>query len=193
MKKTIFTVLFIFSVAINLAVAATVLWYMWNNGPSATPQEVQGAQLTRDDVRLIDNLWPQNKRASLRENREKIRQKKLELLDFIARHPGDLKAIQQKLDELALLRAQEAGAHANQRNSGRTAPRETRRVSPIPSDPSMHGPWNGPGNGPRYVPYAGTRRNGRHGWRPRYAAAHGPERMMHRSDSTHMKAHWWSP
>jgi len=109
MKKAVFIGLFIFSVAVNLAVAATVGWHLWwqsrafmSPGPAATG----GPTLTREDFRTIRQMWPAEARNKLMETRSRIMEKNLEVLDIISKHPGDLAAADPKINELEALKGQ---------------------------------------------------------------------------------------
>jgi hypothetical protein len=108
MKKAVFIGLFIFSVAINLAVAATVGWNLWwqsraslDPGPAVTG----ASALTREDLRTIRQMWPSQARAQMMETRNQIVEKNLEVLDAIAKHPGDLRPADQKFNELQVLKS----------------------------------------------------------------------------------------
>lgn len=105
MRRTIFIILFVFSVSMNVAVVATVGWHYWNQGEQVVPTVAPETPLNKDAVKQISQVWPRHRRAEMRKTRGKIREKKLELLEFIANNPGDLKAAEKKVDELVSLRA----------------------------------------------------------------------------------------
>jgi uncharacterized membrane protein len=109
MKRVLLLSIFVFSIGINLAVGATLLWNLWcNPTPSGSEPEI-GPTLTRDDMRVITSAWPPANQATMRETREKLRQKKLEILELITRNPGDINALQPKIDELIALRTHMEG------------------------------------------------------------------------------------
>jgi uncharacterized membrane protein len=108
MKKTVLIGLFIFSVAANLAVAATVGWHLWQSrsfqerGPATTG----ASALTREDFRTIRQMWTSEARTKMMEATKRIMEKNLEVLDIIAEHPGDLGPAERKISELQALKGQ---------------------------------------------------------------------------------------
>lgn len=106
MKKGLLTALLIFSLALNVAVAGTVGWYLWNAPTAVQPEQVPAAALSRDDARLIASLWPSKRRADMMQMRRELVKKKTELLELIARNPGDIQAMEPQINELTALRSQ---------------------------------------------------------------------------------------
>ena len=106
MRRTVFIVLFAFSLSMNLAVGATVVWHLWHTKPSEAPLDLSISALNRDDVKQISDVLPRQRRIEMMKIRRKIQEKKLEVLELIARNPGNLNAAEQKIDELVQLRGQ---------------------------------------------------------------------------------------
>jgi len=160
MKKAVFIGLFIFSAAINLAVAATVGWHLWwqsraflDPGPAATG----ASALTREDFRSIRQMWPPEARTKMMEARNRIMEKNLEVLDIIAKHPGDLRPADRQINELQLLKGQmDREAFARISKILATLPEEKREAFALfvktraCTGPGMGmGRGRGPGFGPR--------------------------------------------
>jgi uncharacterized membrane protein len=109
MKKAVFIGLFIFSIAVNLAVAATVGWHLWWQSRAVMESAVahSGAlALTREDFKVIRQMWPREARMKLMESRNRIMEKNLEVLEMISQHPGDVSAADQQINELQQLKGQ---------------------------------------------------------------------------------------
>ncbi|MBM3300783.1 MAG: periplasmic heavy metal sensor, partial [Deltaproteobacteria bacterium] len=106
MKRGLLVSIFVFSLATNLAVGGTLLWNWWRGQVTSTTEGQSTPSLTRDDLRVISAAWPSDTQATMRETRERVRQKMVEILELIARNPGDLAATQPKIDELIALRGQ---------------------------------------------------------------------------------------
>lgn len=105
MKKIIFIGLFVFSVALNLAVAATLGWHLWQEKRlSELPGRTVGATFSPEDIREIRKFAAQNGQTMM-QIRDRIIQKRLELLDLIAQNPGRPELAEQKLAEIAALRS----------------------------------------------------------------------------------------
>lgn len=104
MKSWVFKGVLIFSLALNAAVAFVVVRHVWTSRqlavdaqPFASPAVVEGVPGDSPDP------------VGMREFREKQRMlidKKVEVLDLIAAHPGDLSAAQKSIDDLLILRTQ---------------------------------------------------------------------------------------
>jgi hypothetical protein len=108
MKKAILTGIFVFSLALNAAVAATVGWYYWKQSrweSEAGKAFAQATALTGEDLRAIRQMWPPEARMKMMETRKKILDKNVEVLDTISRHPGDMAAAEKNINELLALRA----------------------------------------------------------------------------------------
>lgn len=106
MKKTVLIGLFIFSLALNLAVAATLGWHLWKENRAQVLQGTPGKELSEEDIRQIRNVWLDRGPAAMMETRRKIMEKQLELLDQIARNPGRPEAATQRLNELTALKVE---------------------------------------------------------------------------------------
>jgi hypothetical protein len=109
MKKAVFIGLFIFSIAVNLAVAATVGWHLWWQSRAVMESAVatSGAPtLTHEDFQVIRQMCPREARMKMMEVRNNIMAKNLEVLDIISKHPGDISPADQKINELQQLKGQ---------------------------------------------------------------------------------------
>ncbi len=105
MKRTILVVLLVVSLSMNVAVGATVIWNLLRDRqPVPQPDAPVETSLNKDDVQRISAAWPRDHRAEMMELRRQIRDKKLEILDLIAKNPGDLKAAEERIDQLIQLR-----------------------------------------------------------------------------------------
>jgi len=106
MKRTLFIVVFVFSIAINLAVGGTLVWHMWlGHAPAAAGVE-SAPPLTGEEMRVINSAFPENNQASMRETADRLRQKKMEILELVARNPSDFKQAQPGIEELIAIRGQ---------------------------------------------------------------------------------------
>jgi hypothetical protein len=107
MKKGLFMALFAFSLALNIAVAGTIVWHLWffDRSPAAG-DGVQGP-LSENDFRMIRGMWTSDGPRQLMEKRQTIIEKKAELLDLIAAKPQDSKGAEKALNELDRLKAEE--------------------------------------------------------------------------------------
>ena len=162
MKKAVFIGLFIFSVAINLAVAATVGWHLWWQSrafPDPGTNATGASALTREDFRTIRQMWPLEARTKMLETRNRITEKNLEVLDIIAKHPGDLSPADRQINELQVLKGQmDREAFARISKILATLPGEKREAfaffvkSRACMRPGMGmGRGRGPGFGPRGI------------------------------------------
>jgi Spy/CpxP family protein refolding chaperone len=107
MRKTLLTIAFTFSVVLNVAVAGTLMWHWWAWDRGMTPQRSDSQALPSVDLRDMKMLVPSDWRAQMMENREKILEKRRDVLDLIAKDPGNPEAADKALDELGSLRAQQ--------------------------------------------------------------------------------------
>lgn len=107
MRKTLLTVAFIFSLALNVAVAGTLVWHWWVQDRGLEPQGRRTPAMASLDLQDMKNFWPSDWRARMMENREKIMQKRRDVLDIIAQNPGNLSAADKAVEELGSLRAQQ--------------------------------------------------------------------------------------
>lgn len=104
MKKAIWIGIFIFSLALNFAVAATLGRHLWLQHRSSTAGETGAALLTGDEVRQIRKLCMKHNGATMMEARNKILEKNFQLLDLIAKDPADTVAVEQSVNELIELK-----------------------------------------------------------------------------------------
>lgn len=104
MKKALWIGIFIFSLALNLAVAATLARHLWLQHRSTTPGETGAAALTNDDVRQIRKLCLEHNGAAMMGARNKILEKNFQILDLIAKDPADNVAVERSLNELTELK-----------------------------------------------------------------------------------------
>ncbi|MBI5248503.1 MAG: periplasmic heavy metal sensor [Desulfomonile tiedjei] len=104
MKRIIFIGLFIFSIVLNVAVAATLGWHIWNEGSFGAGSLTQEAPIVKEDLRQIRQAMSAQDRTALMETRQRVIDKNVELLDVIAKNPGNLSAAESKIKELAGLR-----------------------------------------------------------------------------------------
>jgi hypothetical protein len=106
MKRTALISLFVFSLALNLAVAATLGWHLWKENRSqfspASPQQ----ELSNEDLLKLRKAWMSSRPTAMRETRRKIIEKQLELLDQVAKDPGHPEVATQQLNELIALKAE---------------------------------------------------------------------------------------
>jgi hypothetical protein len=103
MKKGLLGALLTFSLALNLAVAGTLGWYLLKTR-AARPGQPPAVALSQDEARVIANLWPSKRRANMIHMRQELFKKKTEILEMIARNPGDVKAMEPQIAELTALR-----------------------------------------------------------------------------------------
>jgi hypothetical protein len=107
MKRTIFSVIFIFSIVLNLAVAATLAWHFLGDRSGASDAPAEEPRLTTKDFKFIGQCCMQNgPPRAVMELRQKIVDKRAEVLDALAKNPGDPSAADAKLEQLTALSAQ---------------------------------------------------------------------------------------
>lgn len=104
MKNLVFKGLFAFSLLLNVAVAITLGWHAWYRSGLPPTVNDQARNPRSDDVHYMKNLWKGNGRADLMEARKKVQDKKLEVLDLIAKNPGNLEFADKNINELVMLR-----------------------------------------------------------------------------------------
>jgi len=107
MKKTLLTAIFIFSLVLNVAVAGTLVWHVWFQDRPPVPRDSGGSPPAPADFREMRTPWPSHWRAKMMENREKIMEKRREVLDLIAQNPDNVRAADMALEELASLKGQQ--------------------------------------------------------------------------------------
>jgi len=108
MKSFFWKAVLVFSLVLNAAVAGTLgyhlwWWYGWFRNPlhPAAP-----SSFSAENNRALEAPDGAPSRRELQEKRRVVIEKKGEVLDTIAAHPGDLEAIKPYLDELLQLQAQ---------------------------------------------------------------------------------------
>ena len=106
MKRTVFIGLFIFSIVLNVAVAATLGWHIWNQGSFGGGPFIQNEPVAKADFHQIRQIMASQDRSALLETRQRVIEKNAELLDMIARNPGNLSAAESTIKELTGLREQ---------------------------------------------------------------------------------------
>jgi Spy/CpxP family protein refolding chaperone len=107
MKRAVFLTIFIFSIVLNLAVAATLGWHFWGERSKWPDLPAVESRLTEKDFRFIGKCCMQNGPPRLvMELRQKIVAKRAEVLDALAKNPGDPSAAEAKLEQLTALSAQ---------------------------------------------------------------------------------------
>ena len=90
MKKILFFTIFIFSLILNLAVAATLGWHFFGNKHRPLDMPATESRLTEDDFKLIGRCCMQNGPPKMvMDLRQKIIEKKLEVLELLAKNPGE--------------------------------------------------------------------------------------------------------
>lgn len=104
MKKGVLAGLLIFSLALNLAVAGTLVWNLWLADRFDGSPAVPGTTLTRSDIRSIAAMSENGRWQSMWQYRQQILQKNAEILDLIAANPNDPQAPTKAVDELMALK-----------------------------------------------------------------------------------------
>jgi Spy/CpxP family protein refolding chaperone len=100
MKKAVWISIFVFSLALNLAVAATLSRHLWFQNRSSAAPETGVSALTRDDVEQIRKLCLKHNGAAMMEAKNQILEKNFQLLDLIAKDPVDAAAVELRVNEL---------------------------------------------------------------------------------------------
>jgi hypothetical protein len=106
MKRLLFIGLFVFSLALNLAVAATLGWHLWKDYRHQVFSGSAGPDVSHNDLKQIRAVWMKAGPERMMETRRKIMDKQLQLLDEIAKNPGKPEVADQTLNELTALKAQ---------------------------------------------------------------------------------------
>lgn len=106
MKRAVWISIFVFSLALNLAVAATVGRHLWLEHRSSASSDPGVSVLTSEDVREIRKLCLRHNGAAMMEARNKILEKNFQLLDLIAKDPVNTSAVEQSINELMELKRQ---------------------------------------------------------------------------------------
>jgi hypothetical protein len=106
MNRTVLTGFFIFSLALNLAVAGTLGWHWWQEThPTQLAASAQGMPFSPQEwMQLRHKVWQKEQRGAWHELRQEMFAKRSEVLDLIAANPGNPAAGEKSLDELIALR-----------------------------------------------------------------------------------------
>ncbi|MGD9818543.1 MAG: hypothetical protein AB7V04_07560 [Desulfomonilaceae bacterium] len=104
MKRVLLIGLFVFSLLLNLTVAAIVGWYYWVDRSRVFAPVADCPILDEADHKKISQTWNDQSRSRIRETRRLLREKQAELIDQIAKTPGDISQAEEKLRELMILR-----------------------------------------------------------------------------------------
>ena len=88
MKKAVWIGIFVFSLALNLAVAATLSRNLWFQNRPPASSDTGAPTLTRGDVEQIRRLCMKHNGAAMMEARNQILEKNFQLLDLIAKDPS---------------------------------------------------------------------------------------------------------
>lgn len=106
MNKTLLTGVFIFSLALNLAVAGTLGWHWWQETHPLQPAATgQGMPFSPQEwMQLRHKVWQKEQRGAWHELRQEMFAKRSEVLDLIAANPGNPAVAEKSLDELIALR-----------------------------------------------------------------------------------------
>jgi Spy/CpxP family protein refolding chaperone len=104
MKKAVWMSVFVFSLALNLAVAATLGRQFWFQHRSLAASDTGAPALTRGDVEQIRKLCMKHNGAALMAARNQILEKNFQFLDLIAKDPQDTRAVEQVVSELIELK-----------------------------------------------------------------------------------------
>lgn len=107
MKRAVFLTIFIFSIVLNLAVAATLAWHFLGARLGSSDLPAVETNLTPKDFKFIGRCCMQNGPPRLvMDLRQKIVEKKAELLDVLAKNPGNPSVADAELEQLTALSAQ---------------------------------------------------------------------------------------
>jgi len=106
MKRAFWISIFVFSLALNFAVAATVGRHLWFERRSSAAGDPGVSSLTSEDVKQIRELCLRHNGAAMIEARNKILEKNFQLLDLIAKDPVNTAAVEHSVNELIELKRQ---------------------------------------------------------------------------------------
>ena len=105
MKRAVWIGVFVFSLALNLAVAATLGRHLWSEHHSSASLSSAGTSgLTGEELNRIRNLCLKQNGAAIMDARSKILEKNFQLLDLMAQHPVDAATVEQRFNELVDLK-----------------------------------------------------------------------------------------
>lgn len=108
MKSLVWKGVFVFSIALNVAVASTVGYHLWRvHGWYSEPGYNIPAQFFGTETKqALEKPEATFSRTELQEKRRRLQEKKKQVLDIIAAHPGDLEPAKAQIEELIRLQAQ---------------------------------------------------------------------------------------
>ena len=105
MKKAIFRAVFVFSLALNVAVAATLAWHLWIEPQRQTSVTVPpDSSLTSSDVENIREIGLRYRGEDIMETRRRILDTNSQILDMIAKDPDHPEIADDALKELIALK-----------------------------------------------------------------------------------------
>lgn len=107
MKKIIVAGLLIFSLALNIAVAATLGWHFWLRDRFYPDLQRTESSFGVEDFSGTRKPGPASLRGKMMETRTKIMQKRAEIIDLIAKDPGNPHAADKALQELSALKGEQ--------------------------------------------------------------------------------------
>ncbi|MFC1835075.1 hypothetical protein ACFL2Q_10105 [Thermodesulfobacteriota bacterium] len=106
MKNVLFVGLLIFSLVVNVAVVATLVWHKWSQPSELSLPENGKTEISRGEVRrMIMRHHGRRGPGHMRKYRRAAREKYSELLDTIAENPGRPDLAKKQFEELMALRA----------------------------------------------------------------------------------------
>jgi len=104
MKRTVYAIILVASLAMNIAVGATVIWNLWHGRQSAVNVTTTESALNKADVHEISAAWPRDRREEMLKIRQQIQDKKLKILELIQKNPGNPKVAEEQIDQLVQLK-----------------------------------------------------------------------------------------
>jgi hypothetical protein len=106
MKHPIMTGLLVFSLALNVAVGATVGRHLWKEQRVGMTAQDGCCPLSRGELHEVRKLWGESHRGPMMARMQQIAAKQGEVIDLIAKSPNDLRPAEKSVEELIQLRAQ---------------------------------------------------------------------------------------
>jgi uncharacterized membrane protein len=149
MRRIAIIVLFVFSLALNVAVAVTLGWHMWMERNSSLTLQSAGSALTNEDFSKMRKMVPADMRRRMMEMQRACFAKRLEVLTAIASAPEDSGTAEQRIVELQALRVKaDQEAFERIRNVMASLPAEKRQeFLEFLKNRCCMGPGMGPGMG----------------------------------------------
>lgn len=105
MKSVVFKGLFIFSLALNLAIFGTVAW-KWSQRSHVFAPGTEGYALSPHQARQIKRQWRAGMGKEMEKGREKVAAKYGKIIDMISSKPNGPDDLDKELDELIKLRGE---------------------------------------------------------------------------------------